>query len=637
MFAPRFDPDAELVERNPPKSLKRKRKLSNDSTELVLEAPSSESDSDSASDSSSDSSSESSSDSDDDSDDENAEQVSNGPESDSSNVPMVIDEPEPTISQQMLQPDQTIAEKEELTAIDDNDDYTSKHSKIFNKFKNSTAMGVVEEAPEIVEEEKVESQALHPMPQPELPTDAILKSTLKYLKNLEWLAKPAYSAPGTRRLFADFALSDRILKNLTALGFNKALSVQVSALELLLEDFEKNKLSPDFRGDILVNSSTGSGKTLAYSIPIVQALEARIVPRVRAIVLVPTKPLINQAASTLRDISKGTNLNVVSFMNDSSLKDEAAKVKANVPDIIVSTPGRLVDHLLADNISLEALRFLVIDEADRLLHSSFQSWCQVVLQSIEKWSDKLGDLTKSWRLKPQKLIFSATLSTDAGKLSLLKLKDPRLIVVNSMNEPITEMFSLPSSLKEYRLSYTSAKSAEKPMHLAKFLLKTNRLESVLVFAKSNDATLRLTRILGDLFLKMVHGRKIEVAYINSTNNLASVRSRLLRDFDQRNINILVATDLIARGIDIMSIRCVVNYDLPVSSREYVHRVGRTARANNDGEAFSMCFGGGEANVFAALMEDIGRVGTIEEAETPDLDETDVKIYSEVMEKFQQDL
>lgn len=639
MFAQRFDPDADLVEKKPIKSLKRKRRTSDVSIILALEAPSSDSESETTEGSTSDDSS----DGDDDSEDKertaNAIRMLEG-EFDDDSMKVDVSEPivaEPVLNQEIQnQLDQTPPRIEEQNTIDD-DDYMSKHSKIFNKLKNIRALEVADATVEAKEEEIVESHALGPMPQPELPTDSILASTLNYLKNLDWLAKPAYSSSDTRRLFKEFALSGNMLGNLAALGFERALSVQVSVLELLLEDFEKNKLSPDFRGDILVNSSTGSGKTLAYSIPIVHVLEDRIVPRVRAIVLVPTKPLINQVANTLRDLSKGTKLRVFSFMNETSLKEEAARVKLNVPDIIVSTPGRLVDHIMAENISLEALRFLVIDEADRLLHSSFQSWSQVVVSAIEKWSDKLRDPTKSWRLKPQKLIFSATLSTDAGKLSLLKLKDPRLIVVNSMSKPLNEMFSLPASLKEYKLSYTSSKSANKPLHLAKFLLTTNRLDSVLVFSKSNDATLRLTRLLNDLFLKLIPERTMVVAYINSTNNMASVRSRILRDFDKKTINILVATDLIARGIDIMSIGCVVNYDLPDSSREYVHRVGRTARAGNDGEAFSMCYGDGEATYFSTLMDDIGRVGTIEEVETPALDDMDQQIYSAVMEKFQQDL
>lgn len=646
MFAQRFDPDAEIVEKSVPKSLSRKRKLSNASS-LNLEAEKSDSssetedDSDSSSDSSSDSDSSDNSDSSDSSDNEEQaisnktidSQISKSPDD------MDIEETEgsPAIkrTEDSMHIDTSAGElqNEETKLIED--DYTNRHSKIFDKFKNIRALDTVDLNDE--QNDQAEAQELAPMPQPALPRDEKLVSTLTYLKNLEWLAKPAYSKPDKQRPFAEFPLSDNILANLKGLGFEGAFSVQISVLELMLKDIEQNKLQPDFKGDILVNSSTGSGKTLAYSIPIVQALQDRIVPRVRAIVLVPTKPLVNQVAATLRDISKGTPLSVVSLSNDLSMREEAVKITANIPDVIVTAPGRLVDHLLRGSISLEALRFLVIDEADRLLGQSFYNWCHVVISNIEKWFSPLKNLANTWKLMPQKMIFSATLTTDAGKLAMLKLTKPRLIIVNTTEQPLQEMFSVPSTLKEHLMTFTNAQTAMKPLYLALFLLNSRRLDSILVFVKSNDATLRLTRILNDLFVKLLPKQQINVAYINSSNNLPSMRSRIFRDFEEKSINILIATDLIARGIDVPSISCVFNYDLPSTSREYVHRVGRTARANNAGEAFTMCFGGGENKHFTSLMSFIGRVNDIEQVEVPELEERDNQIYTEVMKDFQQAL
>lgn len=616
MFAPRFDPDAEIVDKTKPISLIRKQKLSIHSVSPAENEFSSES-SECTSDSDSDSNSSESRKGEDEGEEKSLDRRGNFTDASTSEI--------------IKKDEQSSERSSDAQRVDVDDDYVSRHSKIFAKFHNMRAMDAVDSGE--METENIETQALAPMPQPTLPVDGDLSATLTYLKNLEWLAKPTYSLPDVQRPFSDFPLSASISKNLNRLGFINAFSVQIVLLDLLLKDLERGRLSPDFRGDVLVNSSTGSGKTLAYSIPIVQALEDRIVPRVRAIVLVPTRPLINQVAFILRDIAQGTTLQVASLTNELSVKDEETRLKANVPDIIVSAPGRLVDHLLRGVLSLEALRFLVIDEADRLLDQTFQSWCLVVISNIEKWLPSLENLANTWKAAPQKIVLSATLTTDAGKLSLLKLTKPRLVIVNSIDKPLREMFSLPATLKEYKMSFTTANSANKPLLLAKFLLESNKLDSVLVFAKSNDATLRLSKVLNDLLVKLIPRKKMVVAYMNSTNNIPAVRGRILRDFDQKTINVLVATDLIARGIDITSISCVFNYDLPNSSREYVHRVGRTARANSVGEAYAMCFGGVESKRFDALMEDIGRIGAIEEAQLPALYEDEIEIYDKVMKEF----
>ncbi|WPK22806.1 hypothetical protein PUMCH_000020 [Australozyma saopauloensis] len=633
MFAPRFDPDAEVVEKASSKVLLRKRKLSNASVDLEADNSGEEDSSSDSSSDSSDSSSDSSDSSDSESDNEEDTQTPI-PETPLNSVltedNMDVDLPE---AQSQASEYNADAQMEEIVAADD--DYTSRHSKIFDKFKNIRALESAGNDTESMED--VPTQQLTPMPQPELPKDEELIATLTYLKNLDWLAKPAYSAPGTVRPFSDFDLSPLIQKNLAKLGYKEAFSVQLSVLKILLEDIKKNKLSPDFRGDVLVNSSTGSGKTLAYAIPIVQALQNRTVPRVRAIVLVPTKPLIVQVATTLRELSQGTSLSIVNLTNDRSLKEEASRLRANVPDVIVTTPGRLVDHLSLGSVSLEALRFLIVDEADRLLSLSYQDWSQVVVSHIEKYFGTSRNLATTWNLAPQKLIFSATLTTDAGKMAMLKLSKPRLVVVNSVDRPMTEMFSVPTTLTEYKLKFLSLQTVQKPLLLLKFLLSTHRFNSVLIFAKSNDATIRLTKIFNELLPKLCVGKKMTAAFLNSTNNQSSIRSRILRDFDEKKVNFLVATDLISRGIDVSSISCVVNYDLPSSARDFVHRVGRTARANSSGDAVSMCFGDGELKWFETLMNDVGRSGMVYEVEAPHTERFEEKIYDDVMEEFQKSL
>ncbi|KAI3402348.2 rhp26 [Candida oxycetoniae] len=499
---------------------------------------------------------------------------------------------------------------------DMNDDpiYKSKHKSVFDKFKQSIASTAhaplqnpadLPDEEEEEEEETTETRDLAPLPQPQLPRDKKLQSTSHHLKNLDWLTEPEYISTTDTKSFSQYSLSPFMQKNLETLGFRDAFAVQVSVLNKMLPEIKANKLQPDAFGDILVNASTGSGKTLAYSIPIIESIHDRIVPRVRAIVIVPTKPLINQVRATMLQLAQGTNLNIVSMKNETSIQDESEKLRNCVPDVIISTPGRLVEHLNLESISLSNLRYLVVDEADRLLNQAFQNWSSVLVDKIEQ--QQKYDIANIWSLKVQKLIFSATLTTDAGKLAKLKFYKPRLLVVNDSQKLVNELFSIPATLSEYNISFGVAKSSIKPLILAKFLITHQKTVDVLIFTKSNESSIRLASLLQKLFNQLLPS--LTVTYINSTNNRTSIRSRILKDFGNQKINILVATDLIARGLDLTSIKDVINYDLPNSSRDYVHRVGRTARANKPGNAYNFIVGKGESKWFSTFSRDVSRNNT----------------------------
>lgn len=646
MFARHFDPD-QLVQEGPKPLIPiRKRKLSQTSIKDDDEEEEETNDKTSSSSlslesSDSDDSDSSSSDSDSDSDeDSDSSSASEG----SSRKPSITDASEGTESidkteaMDIDKKESPVKEAEETSTDPQDPDYLKKHASVFQKFKSAQTDDVDMDGDEKAEEDEIEKRDLAPLPQPELPSDVILRSTQAHLKTLDWLAKPEYASPEQTAPFSDFSISPSLKNNVESMGFKEAFSVQVSVFRILLEDIKRNRLSPDFRGDVLVNASTGSGKTLAYCVPIIEALHTRIVPRVRAVILVPTRPLIQQVTLTLIELSKGTKLNVVSLSNDMSIKDEGRKITSNVPDIIVSTPGRLVEHLLNDSVTFEALRFLVIDEADRLLNQSFQNWSEILISSIEKQRDPSRNAGNTWELQTQKLVFSATLTTDAGKLSLLKFRKPRLLVVNSKEQLVNEMFSVPATLTESKILFASSESAFKPLLLAKLMIQSEKLTNVLIFSRSNDSTLRLAKVLEALFKKLCPSTTVNVAYMNSTNNLSSVRNRVFRDFSSGQINILVATDLIARGLDLLSITDVINYDLPVSSREYVHRVGRTARANQKGEALSLVFGKGENQWFSNLMVDVGRNEPVEELypKAIDLyiDDHEKQQFEDVLKKLQ---
>lgn len=535
-------------------------------------------------------------------------------------------------------------EDEDTNKVDDNmeidlqpevdPDYIHKHQTIFNKFKQSTESEAIEQEKEEVEEEdaNIEQHSLVPLPQPALPRDRKLSSVSTHTKNLDWLTKPQYASPLDKKAFTDFKSSSFMIKNLEKMGFTEAFSVQISVLNMMLPEIEAQKLKPDRVGDILVNASTGSGKTLAYLIPIIESLYRRVVPRVRAIILVPTKPLINQVKSTLLQLSSGTNLQIAALKNDVSINDEKDLLTKSVPDIIVSTPGRLVEHLLNDSINLSSLQYLIIDEADRLLNQSFQNWSNVLLDKI----DSQINIAEVWKLSVQKLVFSATLTTDAGKLSSLKFYNPRLIIVNDSKQLVNEIFTVPVTLSEFKIHLGVAKNSLKPLILTKFLISTNKLSNVLIFTKSNESSIRLTELLISLFQKL--SINLKIAFINSTNNRTSIRSKILKQFSNQEVNILITTDLIARGIDVASITDVINYDLPNSSREYVHRVGRTARANQVGYAYSFCFGKGENSWFNKLAHEVSRS---KEVENVDLNvkelisDRDEEIYQQALHELQQ--
>lgn len=535
-------------------------------------------------------------------------------------------------------------EDEDTNKVDDNmeidlqpevdPDYIHKHQAIFNKFKQSTESETIEQDKEEDGEEdaNIEQHSLVPLPQPALPRDRKLSSVSTHTKNLDWLTKPQYASPLDKKAFTDFKLSSFMIKNLEKMGFTEAFSVQISVLNMMLPEIEAQKLKPDRVGDILVNASTGSGKTLAYLIPIIESLYRRVVPRVRAIILVPTKPLINQVKSTLLQLSSGTNLQIAALKNDISINDEKDLLTKSVPDIIVSTPGRLVEHLLNDSINLSSLQYLIIDEADRLLNQSFQNWSNVLLDKI----DSQINIAEVWKLSVQKLVFSATLTTDAGKLSSLKFYNPRLIIVNDSKQLVNEIFTVPVTLSEFKIHLGVAKNSLKPLILTKFLISTNKLSNVLIFTKSNESSIRLTELLTSLFQKL--SINLKIAFINSTNNRTSIRSKILKQFSNQEVNILITTDLIARGIDVASITDAINYDLPNSSREYVHRVGRTARANQVGYAYSFCFGKGENSWFKKLAHEVSRS---KEVENVDLNvkelisDRDEEIYQQALHELQQ--
>lgn len=460
-----------------------------------------------------------------------------------------------------------------------------------------------EEEEDIVIRDAPVAAELIPLPQPK--PVASKKSAISEIPR--WMAKPTFISVDSSCSFEEFALSRNTLKNLSNLGFQHAFAVQTKVIGQLMDDF-KDGVSPDRKRDVLVNSFTGSGKTLAYSIPVVEALKDRVVPRVRALIIVPTRPLTQQVRGVIESLSKGTSLRTLVLRTDRAFPEEQKLLDSYAPDIIVTTPGRLVDHIqTTPGFDLSSLKYLVIDEADRLLNQSFQEWVSVVMKAIPNKANPP-------QRPVQKLVFSATLTRDPGKLASLNIGSYSRVFIVGDRPDVDLEFTVPDTLTEKVISYKS--TTNKPLILLQVLEHFNMIKNTIVFAKSNEAAARLARLL-TLMDEEAFNLGIKVAKCTGEMDVSS-RRKCLRQFGLGEIGILVCTDLIARGIDISSVQNVINYDLPVGKREYVHRVGRTARAGASGTAWTLVGGKGEKRHFHDMTSSIFRNNEIEELDSREL-------------------
>lgn len=449
----------------------------------------------------------------------------------------------------------------------------------------------------------------------------------------------------------DPRLLDNIIKNFSNTTFPIQTSMWTNILPQINSLLKVSKKNFTRRiGDQLINASTGSGKTLAYSVPLIQSLVNRKCNKLRAIVLVPTRLLINQVGDTLLKLLNRTNLLVMMTNLDKSLREEHERLLKTEPDILIVTPGRLVDHLNLKSINLSNLKFLILDEADRLLNQSFQNWCSELLNHLSVDKTKIDPLPGN----VIKMVFSATLTTNTGKLHDLDLYNPKLYMMNSV-----KLYNLPINLKEYNIKIGTAKSIYKPLLLFKLIdstiVKKNTDESlsstkkILIFIKSNEAAIRLKSLLSIITESFSNSiTDFSVDSINS-NNTKLINKRILQKFASINRNnsvnnpdthknvtqILITTDLMSRGIDINNITDVINYDLPISSQQYVHRCGRTARANNMGDVYNILVGKGEQSFWYNSIDiDISRTvgnGVDDSKSVEILKEIDAEAESKYME------
>ncbi|XP_064889785.1 ATP-dependent RNA helicase DDX51 [Columba livia] len=419
----------------------------------------------------------------------------------------------------------------------------------------------------------------------------------------------------------------RLLKKLQMNGIQSFFPVQAEVIPAILQSASNGYLMGQggYRPkDICVSAPTGSGKTLSFVIPIVQVLLDRVVCQVRALVVLPTKELAQQVSKVFNIYTDGTGLKVVLITGQKSFaKEQEMLVQKKVTgycslaDIIVATPGRLTDHInQTPGFSLTQLRFLIVDEADRMIDDMHQNCLNQIVKAAFQVENGSGSNTLFQRTKPgpitaasscypqiplQKLLFSATLTQDPEKLQQLNLFQPRLFTsVYSEKKSLGEgteteqdtKYTLPEGLSQ---CYVPCDLNSKPLLLLHFML-TMKFSRVLCFTNSREASHRL-------FLLVQAFGRVTVAEFSSRLS-PNERQRTMKEFEQGKIQLLISTDATARGIDIKGVNYVINYDAPQFIRTYIHRVGRTARAGEVGVAFSLVLRIQERR-FLRMLKDAG--------------------------------
>lgn len=404
-------------------------------------------------------------------------------------------------------------------------------------------------------------------------------------------------------------LDPRLGRVLQKLGYTSLFPVQVAVWQ--------ETIGPgSFERDICINSPTGSGKTLAYALPIVQVLSTRAVKCIRALVVLPTRDLALQVKEVFAALAPAVGLSVGLAVGQSSISDEISllinkpKLEAGIcydpedfsqefeslVDILVATPGRLMDHINnTKGFTLEHLRYLVVDETDRLLREAYQSWLSTVLQLTRPCGDSVFPFSENMlalgfgslktirrfgvergfngKSSPRlaKMVLSATLTQDPSKLSQLDLHHP-LLLTSGKNR-----YQLPELLRSFKVI---CEAKLKPLYVVA-LLQGLQDEKCIVFTSSVESTHRLCTLLkffGDLKISFKEYSRLQ---------RQSDRSKTLRQFRAGKVQVLVSSDAMTRGMDVEGVRNVINYDMPTYIKTYIHRAGRTARAGQTGQCFTL--------------------------------------------------
>jgi len=345
--------------------------------------------------------------------------------------------------------------------------------------------------------------------------------------------------------FTTLGLSAELLRAIAEQGYSKPTPVQSRAIPVILEG-----------KDILAGAQTGTGKTAGFALPLLQLLSKRSVTKgknsVRALILTPTRELAAQVEESVAAYGKYLPLKSAVIFGGVKINPQIGELRRGV-DILVATPGRLLDHVQQRTLDLSKVEILVVDEADRMLDMGF-----------------IRDIRRILKLLPgrrQNLLFFATFSNDIKNLAEDLLNSPVLIEVASRNTASEMVEQLIHPVDRIR-----------KRELLSFLIGSKNWRQVLVFTRTKHGANRLTKQLehDGISAAAIHGNKSQ-----------ATRTRTLAGFKHGDVRVLVATDIAARGLDIDHLPHVVNFELPSVSEDYVHRIGRTGRAEREGIAISL--------------------------------------------------
>nr|WP_145404981.1 DEAD/DEAH box helicase [Paenibacillus xylanexedens] len=340
--------------------------------------------------------------------------------------------------------------------------------------------------------------------------------------------------------FKDYGLSDEIVRALDSLGYEQPTEVQTQVIPVALE-----------KQDLVVKSQTGSGKTAAYGIPLCELVDWNE-NKPQALILTPTRELALQVNEDITNIGRFKRIKATALYGQSPFHIQKAELKQRT-HVAVGTPGRVLDHIERGTLPLERIAYLVIDEADEMLNMGFIETVQAIIQALPQ------DRTT--------MLFSATFPEDVAKLSRQYMNTPVEIEIKASG--------LTTATIEHAVIHTS--EVNKTAMLQDLFIMENP-DSCIVFCRTQENVDKLFRVMADLDYPVdrIHGGMEQ-----------DERIEVMNAFRRGQFRYLVATDVAARGIDIMNITHVINYDIPLEKESYVHRTGRTGRAGQTGRAFTL--------------------------------------------------
>ncbi len=340
--------------------------------------------------------------------------------------------------------------------------------------------------------------------------------------------------------FSDLGLNKTLLKKCESLDFTEPTPIQKEAIPLVLKG-----------ADLIGCAETGTGKTAAFLLPTIQKLLEQDNAGVKVLIVAPTRELVSQIEKAYIDFAPN-NIRCVSIIGGASMNKQISKLRRGV-NVVIATPGRLLDHVKRGTVNLSTVDTLILDEADRMLDMGFLPAIRDILKAIKK--DR------------QTLLFSATVSDSIKSLAYSMMNSPQVVEVSRQNRTARTVT---------QTAYPVAVASKTALLLN--LLETKDFEKVLVFTRTKRGADRIAHILKkrDLNAKTIH-----------SNRSQSQREAALKSFRGGTTQILVATDIASRGIDVDAVSHVINYDVPQAPEDYVHRVGRTGRAGNVGQAITL--------------------------------------------------